>query len=226
MSKPSLREKEAQKIRAKENKPLYDARLLTKDKEFPHLKRKEGNPIMQNTPAADTRGYAMAARAQQERPVQSVPEQNSEPSTSNGTSEVTTMEQAQDVRQAPSTQCQAGTCQHSAFDIKYIEASVTRIVKKAISKLLSGLSHLVLSIAQLTKESDVKDKTNTIENSIMSALEEALQSESDSEEEEEEVEIEEENEEEGPSEAISVPLSRKFLKSVTNQDKRPAKANK
>ena len=75
-----LREKEAQKIRAKDKKPLHDARIIARDKHFPHLSNRVGSSTSQEPQTTGSRGYAAAARGHQERSRQEVaPLQTSEP---------------------------------------------------------------------------------------------------------------------------------------------------
>ena len=231
-----LREKEAQKIRAKEKKPLHDARKIARYKDFPQLNRNVGRGLPQAPPVEENRDYAAAARNQQERTrreAETTQTPSSQPSPS------TTITQEVDNAQIHQNQQGSCSCKHAEFNLKEIEASVSKMIKKAISKLLKGLAGLVINLAYMSKELGTMGSRNHLEEAMANTLGEVLQSDSSDSEEDEEDEEDEESMDEDTAGAASISaatskahrqkqgaIRKSFLKTKSTQEKRPAKARK
>ena len=221
-----LREKEAQKIKAKEKTPIYNARRLASNKEFPHLQAREGQPATDNSSSnrEQSRGYAEAAAPRlsiepiggdAEAATPRIPpsqgnERQRVPPHNRDEEEIQPQRDDREMHQIrPQGEGQTNkTCQNcnSCSNDKKIEKKLNKIMNKTIAKLLFGLAEVFVQIYKVeripTKLSE-QEKLQNFTTQIGASLTKLLGADSDSSDSESETEDEmsdnEEAEEEPPN---------------------------
>ena len=168
------REREAQKIRSKEKKTLHDARSLARAKVFPPL---PNDPSTSSAP--ETRNdlnFARAVGTQGNHNTQSeptrIPQANLQSSdTTAGTSQHT----LQGITQ---TAIPETTYNPSTTELKKLEESVEKMIKKVILKLFSEVTNMILNLANPNGEgSGPKTLVEFMGERLRGAINHALQDE-------------------------------------------------
>ena len=177
-----LREKEAQRIRAKDKTPLYNARKLASKKEFPHLRREEEQEEAPSIHPDEepTREYAeaLSLRNPPRRPTN--PPQRPELPAPRRTQEETgarprdreTLDNNQDGHSCSCT-----------TNVQNLEKKMKIMLKQAVTKILTGLTQVLLEITNAEKSSTStteKGRLETAINQIFSTLDSAPDSDKES----------------------------------------------
>ena len=223
-----LREKEAQKIKAKEKTPIHNARILASNKEFPHLQERETQPAATNgNPNQNhNRGYADAAAHrnsprqdnQRQAPTDTQPqpqrtngesnqrsaqvqEQTPQPQRTNGESN---QRSAQTQEQTPQN-CHKCNCNSNESKIA---KQITKAMNKTVAKLLIGIAEILVQVYKMEKNTDKlseEEKLCKFGDQLQIGLTNLLLSDSESSDAEEDSEEDQEESSEDEAEATSSP---------------------
>ena len=172
------REKEAQKIRSKENKTLHVARRLAEAKIVPPVVGIPTVPAPILPTARNTGSYAAAASSQQ--PQSSMPQAAP---TNTPKSQPTTVPTASSSQHTPQVNTQptsnpGGPCTHPAMDFTKMEKNLEKMVQKVILKLFSGLARTMLNLVNLSKGgSEEKTLMGIVEAGLKAVMNETVQQE-------------------------------------------------